>query len=392
MGRERLIEVMNDLVAVEIAAVTEYQQHAYLSENPRLADLLEDFSMDEMSHIEWCSREVVRLGGVPTVLPKEIKPVEKTAEALIRRDIEVEADAMRRLKEYIKVAEEEGERSIVKLLREIHDDEATHYDLLSRLLNPPKNALGRIKGSIDIGAGLILTGLFWLYFWLGPWFVFYESDPRWAHNFAFPLTLIVIGVACKGQKLSTDLVAVFTAFMIIPTEAGIVSGTSSTYIAVAALLVMLLLLIVEAERRQELLFLTHRWRRWFKKHLLIFAFLFLMHMSFIFFFTRMFEPEVMGVNLPPEPPWVPEHWATASYNLLVIPFGLLGMAERFRGTLRRRITISKLGYWWSLMIIIIGVAVAIIAEASARARLMYAVPLIAAVAVLAVSLTAHKKG
>lgn len=63
MGKERLIEILNDLVAVEIAAVTEYQQHAYLSEDPAIVDLMEDFSMDEMAHIEWCSREVARLGA-----------------------------------------------------------------------------------------------------------------------------------------------------------------------------------------------------------------------------------------------------------------------------------------------------------------------------------------
>ena len=68
MGKERVIELLNDLVAVEIAAVTEYQQHAYLSDNPKTIDLLEDFSMDEMSHIEWFSREVARLGGIPLSL------------------------------------------------------------------------------------------------------------------------------------------------------------------------------------------------------------------------------------------------------------------------------------------------------------------------------------
>ncbi len=73
MGKERLIGILNDLVAVEIAAVTEYQQHAYLAEDPKIVDLMEDFSMDEMSHMEWCSREVVRLGGLPTVVPKEVR-------------------------------------------------------------------------------------------------------------------------------------------------------------------------------------------------------------------------------------------------------------------------------------------------------------------------------
>ena len=97
MGEERLIEILNELVAVEIAAVTEYQQHAYLSDDPYVIELLEDFSMDEMSHIEWCSREVARLGGMPTVIPKEIKHVEKTFQELVKRDIGVEAEAIKRM-------------------------------------------------------------------------------------------------------------------------------------------------------------------------------------------------------------------------------------------------------------------------------------------------------
>jgi bacterioferritin (cytochrome b1) len=83
MGSEILIEVLNDLVSVEIAAVTEYQQHAYLSEISRVTDLMEDFSMDEMSHIEWLSREVRRLGGTPTVTPKDVKYADESLRARV---------------------------------------------------------------------------------------------------------------------------------------------------------------------------------------------------------------------------------------------------------------------------------------------------------------------
>ena len=388
MKEERLIEILNDLVAVEIAAVTEYQQHAYLSEDPATADLMEDLSMDEMAHIEWCSREVAQLGGMPTVVPRPVRHVDKTFEDLVRRDIEVEAEAMRRLKEYIKVAEKEGEPRIKKLLQDIHADEETHYDILSGLLNPPRSFLGKMKTRfMDIGSGLILTGLFWLYFWIFQWYIFFLFDPRWAHNFAYPLILITIGVAYKGKKMSSDLLAAVSAFMIIPTETGIISGIESTYTAIVLLTVTLLLLVAERGRKQELLIFQHRWRRWLKKHLLTFTFLFLMHMAFIYFAMRMFAPQLMEANLPPEPPWEPTHWSTASYNILVIPFGLIGMAERFRGTLRRRITASKIGYWWSLMIIIVGVAAINLASGE---WLRYSPPLIAAIVILALSLIAKK--
>jgi bacterioferritin len=388
LAKERLIEALNDLVAVEIAAVTEYQQHAYLIEDPKMIDLLEDFSMDEMAHIEYFSREVARLGGIPTVIPKEIERAGKTPEELLQRDVHVEAGAIKRLTEYMKIAEEEGEPKIKKLFEDIRSDEIVHHDMLEAQLNPPKDFWGKIKSSIDIGSGLILTGLFWLYFWVFQWYVFFFFDARWAHNFAYPLILITIGVAYKGKKMSTDLLASISAFMIIPTETGFISGTYSTYIVAILLAIILLILMVERGRKRELLFFQHRWRRWLKKHLLTFAFLFLLHMPFLYWFTRVLFGEPAELNMPPEPPWEMAHWGTASYNILVIPFGLIGMAERFRGTLRRRISMSKLGYWWSLFIIISGI---IVIGAASGDWLRYSLPLVIAAIILILSIVAYKK-
>jgi bacterioferritin len=386
--KERLIEALNDLVAVEIAAVTEYQQHAYLIDDPKMIDLLEDFSMDEMAHIEYFSREVARLGGIPTVIPKQIKHAGKTSEELLQRDVQVEADAIKRLTEYMKLAEEEGEPKIKKLLEDVRADEIVHHDMLEAQLNPPKDFWGKMKNSMDIGSGLILTGLFWLYLWVFQWYVFFLFDARWAHNFAYPLILLTIGVAYKGRKMSTDLLASISAFMIIPTETGLISGTLSTYIVGIILLIILLLLVTERGRKRELLFFQHRSRRWLKKHLLTFAFLFLLHMPFIYWFTRVLFGEPAELNMPPESPWESANWGTASYNILVIPFGLIGMAERFRGNLRRRISMSKLGYWWSILIIIIGL---IMIGVGSGDWFRYSGPLTIAVIILIFSIVAYKK-
>ncbi len=388
MGKEKLIEILNDLVAVEIAAVTEYQQHAYLTVDPKIVDLLEDFSMEEMSHIEWCSREVVRLGGTPTVIPKQVKHTDRTFEDLLKRDIEVEAEAMKRLKEYMKVVEEEGDQRLRRLLKDIYADEATHYDTLSNLLNPPKSTLRKMNVKVmNIGAGLILTGLFWLYFWIAPWFQYFLGDPRWAHNFSYPLILITVGIAYYGSRLSTDVVAVTSAFMIIPTEAGLISGLQSTYVVLILLGILFVLLLAERGRRQELLFFQHRWRRWFKKHFMIFAFLFMMHMAFIYWISRAFFGEPMPINLPAEPPFNPIHWGTASFNILVLPLALIGMAEKFRGNLRRTVTSTKLGYWWALLIIVVGISVLGLASG---AWYMFGGPLALSILILIISILAYR--
>jgi hypothetical protein len=143
----------------------------------------------------------------------------------------------------------------------------------------------------------------------------------------------------------------------------------------------------ENARRQELLFFQHRWIRWLKKHFVIFAFLFLMHMAFIYWFSRAFFGEPMPVNLPEESPFNPIGWGTASFNILVLALGLMGMAERFRGTLRRTVTSTKLGYWWTLIIIVTGITLLGVASGAWQ---MYGPPLAVAITILIVSIIAYK--
>jgi hypothetical protein len=193
-------------------------------------------------------------------------------------------------------------------------------------------------------------------------------------------------LAYHGRKLSTDIVAVISAFTIIPTETGVISGLSATYLAAVLLAAVFILLAVERKRAKELLFLQHRWRRWIKQHMIIFAFLFLMHMAFIYWFSRAFFGEPAPMNLPNEPPFDPIHWSTASFNLLVLPLGVIGMAERFRGTLRRTVTSTRLGYWWTLIIIIIGISLLGVASG---AWWMAGPPLAVAIAILIISAWAY---
>ncbi len=112
-----------------------------------------------------------------------------------------------------------------------------------------------------------------------------------------------------------------------------------------------------------------------------------MHMAFIYWFSRAFFGEPMPVNLPNEPAFNPMHWSTASFNLLVLPLGLMGMAERFRGTLRRTVTSTKLGYWWTLIIIMVGITLLGVASGAWQ---MLGPPLAVAIIILIVSIIAYK--
>ncbi len=51
------------------------------------------------------------------------------------------------------------------------------------------------------GNGILILGVAWLLFWLGPAFFLFEKDPRWGHNFALPITFITAGLASHTRIL-----------------------------------------------------------------------------------------------------------------------------------------------------------------------------------------------
>ena len=97
------------------------------------------------------------------------------------------------------------------------------------------------------GTGIFMLGAAWLLFWLGPAFHLYDADPRWAHNFAFALIFIIVGVASFRPSVSTGVISLVASFITIPTELAYWSGTVATLME--AVLLGAILMVVAAERQ-----------------------------------------------------------------------------------------------------------------------------------------------
>jgi len=97
------------------------------------------------------------------------------------------------------------------------------------------------------GTGIFFLGVAWLLFWLGPAFNLYEADSRWAHNFAFAIILIMVGIAYYRPSVSTWIISMIASFITIPTELAYWSGMTATVIELA--LLGLLLIVVGGEWR-----------------------------------------------------------------------------------------------------------------------------------------------
>lgn len=200
------------------------------------------------------------------------------------------------------------------------------------------------------GSGVLIQGVLWLLFWIGPALGLFESDPRWGHNFAMAIIFITIGLAYHFRKISCQVVAVFASFLTIPTFLAFWSGVEATFAASIMLAVTILLYFVDRQRSVELVNPNPRLKAWLKIHLLNFAYLGLAHMSFIFFLVRWYNPQPFLNYLPAENGIA--DLPTATYNLMLLLFVPLATMERYVKRIWA-LEVSKVSFIWSLLMIIV---------------------------------------
>jgi len=208
----------------------------------------------------------------------------------------------------------------------------------------------RIDRVTTIGFGLFLQGILWLIIWLRVFFIFFLFDPRWGHNFAFATIFITVGLAYYIRKTSCRLVAVVSAFLIVPTEMAYWSWETATNAAIALFIVMIILYAVERTRGAELVSPTTRLRAWLKVHLMNFAYLGLAHMPLIFFVGRWPNQERFAQYLPIE-----FELPTIVFNLMLLVLAILGVGERYTSHVGGY-RLSKIGFAWSILMIIVPLA------------------------------------
>jgi len=208
----------------------------------------------------------------------------------------------------------------------------------------------RIDRITTIGFGLLLQGILWLISWLRVFFIFFLFDPRWGHNFALAIIFVTVGLAYYFRKTSCRLVAVASAFLIVPTEMAYWSWETATNAAIALFIVMIVPYAIERTRRTELVSPTTRLRAWLKVHLMNFAYLGLAHMPLIFFVGRWPNQERFAEYLPKE-----FELPTIVFNLMLLVLAILGIGERYTSHVGRY-RLSTIGFAWSILMIIVPLA------------------------------------
>jgi hypothetical protein len=200
---------------------------------------------------------------------------------------------------------------------------------------------------MSAGNSIFILGIAWLLFWLGPAFFLFREDPRWGHNFALPLTFITAGLASNTRIISCQLIAVTSAFFLVPTLLAYWSWAVATMISGGLLGIFLILYVIEARRETELIVPNTRLRTWLKIHLLTFAYLGLAHMSLIFYLVRWTNPDSFAKFLPME-----HEISTSVFNAMLITLVILAIVERFVKKIGN-IQVAKAGFIWAVLMIVI---------------------------------------
>jgi len=136
-GNEKIITVLNDLLADELTAINQYMVHSEMCANWRfdkLHEVAEARAITEMKHAERLIGRILFLEGVPVVSHLKDIHIGAQIETQHRNDLMAEQGAVKAYNEGIRVAVEVGDNGSRELLEATLKDEEDHLDWLEAQL------------------------------------------------------------------------------------------------------------------------------------------------------------------------------------------------------------------------------------------------------------------
>lgn len=130
-GNQKIIDVLNELLADELTAINQYMVHSEMCDNwgyQKLHTSIEKQAKDEMHHAEWLIRRILFLDGAPVVSKLNRMKIGKSVQEMVSNDQEAEAFAIRSYNSAIGLAHDVADQATADLLTEILKMEEGHLD------------------------------------------------------------------------------------------------------------------------------------------------------------------------------------------------------------------------------------------------------------------------
>lgn len=214
------------------------------------------------------------------------------------------------------------------------------------------------KFMVGPGLGLIIMGLAYLIWWMLPWgFEAYAGDPRWAHNWAYAIIILTIGLAWYHKSVISRLVAAIQSFMMPVTASGSFNTLLMTFITIIIAVIWCIVVIIELIRGKKFLqetMSTRAWN-WANMHYIILSWILIAHMGLVFLIGRApQEAQLLSLgtdagflaNLPPEN----HELATWFFGISLIIWAIIVLYEQYKmGYNLQNKPWPRLSFYWAFV-------------------------------------------
>ena len=130
-GNDKIIVALNQLLADELTAISQYMVHSEMCDNwgyEKLHKAIEGQALDEMHHAEWLIARIIFLEGMPIVSRLNPLKIGKTVPEIIGYDKEAELAAVHAYNNAARLAHEVDDQATVDLLIKNLKMEEDHED------------------------------------------------------------------------------------------------------------------------------------------------------------------------------------------------------------------------------------------------------------------------
>lgn len=130
-GNDKLIAVLNELLADELTAISQYMVHSEMCASwgyEKLHTTIEKQAIDEMHHAEWLIQRILFLEGTPVVSKLRPMKIGTSVLEMVTNDQGAEQEAIRSYNKGIRLAHEVEDQSTADLLTKILKMEEGHVD------------------------------------------------------------------------------------------------------------------------------------------------------------------------------------------------------------------------------------------------------------------------
>jgi bacterioferritin len=140
-GNDKILATLNNLLADELTAISQYMVHSEMNDNWRYTELhkaIEERAITEMKHAERLIARILFLDGTPIVSNLHKINIGATIEAQFSNDLAAEMGAVKGYNEGIRLASDLGDNGSRELMDSILTDEEEHLDWLEAQIDQVK--------------------------------------------------------------------------------------------------------------------------------------------------------------------------------------------------------------------------------------------------------------